>query len=151
MGASPSSEYFHEIIHDLIKDVPGCANISDNIWLWSDDRQSHYKQLEQLLTKLESSSLTLKLPKCSFAVPQINVFGHIVSGNGIQLDNAKIEAVNNAPPPQSVSEVRSFLGLTNYCSRYIPNYSSITYPLRQLTKADTKFRWTTNMRKHLPP
>ena len=69
MGASPSSEYFHEIIHDLIKDVPGCANISDNIWLWSNDRQSHYKQLEQLLTKLESSGLTLKLPKCSFAVP----------------------------------------------------------------------------------
>ena len=34
------------------------------------------------------------------------------------------------------------MGLTNYCSRYIPNYSSITYPLRQLTKADTKFRWT---------
>ncbi|CAB4042544.1 Hypothetical predicted protein, partial [Paramuricea clavata] len=67
MGASPSGEYFHEIIHELIKDIPRCANISDNIWLWSDDRQSHYKQLEQLLTKLESSGLTLKLPKCSFS------------------------------------------------------------------------------------
>ena len=33
MGASPSGEYFHEIIHGLIKDIPGCANISDNIWL----------------------------------------------------------------------------------------------------------------------
>ena len=70
MGASPSGEYFHDIIHDLIKDIPRCANMSDNIWLWSDDRQSHYKQLEQLLTKLESRGLTLKLPKCSFSVPE---------------------------------------------------------------------------------
>jgi hypothetical protein len=66
MGASPSSEYFHEIIHKLITDIPKCANSSDNICLWSDDQQSHYKQLEQLLTELESSGLTLKLPKCSF-------------------------------------------------------------------------------------
>ena len=66
MGASPSGEYFHEIISNLIKDIPRCANISDNIWLWSNDKQSHYEQLEQLLTKLESSGLTLKYPKCSF-------------------------------------------------------------------------------------
>ncbi|CAB4016987.1 Hypothetical predicted protein [Paramuricea clavata] len=60
MGASPSSEYFHEIMHDLIKNIPNCANISENIWLWSNDLQSHYKQLEQLLTKLETSGLILK-------------------------------------------------------------------------------------------
>jgi hypothetical protein len=114
MCASPSGEYFHEIISNLIKDIPRCANISDNIWLWSNDKQSHYEQLEQLLTKLESSGLTLKYPKCSFMVPEVNVFGHIISGNGIRPDDAKIKAVSQAPPPKSCSEVRSFLGLTSY-------------------------------------
>ena len=142
MGASPSGEYFHEIISNLIKDIPRCANISDNIWLWSYDKKSHCEQLEQLLTKLESSGISLKYPKCSFMVPEVNVFGHMFSGNGIRPDNAKIKAVNEAPPPKSCSEVRSFLGLTNYCSRYIPNYSTITYPLRQLTKAQSQFTWT---------
>jgi hypothetical protein len=75
-------------------------------------------------------------------VPEVNVFGHIISGNGIRPDDAKIKAVMQAPPPKSCSEVRSFLGLTNYCSRYIPNYSTITYPLRQLTKAHAQFIWT---------
>ena len=37
--------------------------------------------------------------------------------------------------------IRSFLGLTNYCARYIPDYSTITFPLRQLTKNDVKFQW----------
>lgn len=141
MGACPSGEYFHEEIHNLIRNVPDCANISDNIWLWSKDRQSHLQQLDRLLATLENSGITLKLPKCSFAVPKINVFGHIVSANGVQPDETKVEAVNKAPPPKSASEVRSFLGLTNYCSRYIADYSSITHPLRQLTRAETPFKW----------
>ena len=141
MGASPSGEHFHEIIHDLIREIPGTANISDNIWIWSRDKNTHLQQLDRLLSKLEASGITLKLPKCSFAVPQINVFGHIVSANAIQPDEKKIKAITDAPHPTNASEVRSFLGLTNYCSRYIQDYSTLTFPLRQLTKANTSFEW----------
>lgn len=142
MGACPSGEYFHEEIHNIIRNIPNCANISDNIWLWSDNMTTHLKDLDHLLTTLEKSGITLRQQKCSFAVPRINVFGHIVSSNGIQPDEAKISAITTAPRPKCAAEVRSFLGLTNYCSRYIDNYSSITYPLRQLTKANAKFHWT---------
>ena len=69
------------------------------------------------------------------------MFGHIVSEKGVRPDIAKVEAVKNAPHPTTASEVRSFLGLTNYCARYIPDYSTITFPLRQLTKNDVKFQW----------
>ena len=90
---------------------------------------------------MESSGLTLKFPKCSFAVPEMNVFGHIVSSQGIQPDKKKVESVVNAPAPKTTAEVRSFLGLVNYCSRYIKDYSKTTYPLRQLVKEKTKFHW----------
>lgn len=92
----------------------------------------HIKQLDKLLAKL---------PKCSFGVCEINVFGHIVSGQGIRPDDKKIEAVTSAPKPKCASEVRSFLGLKNYCSRYIPDYSNVTYPLRKLTKTTNSFHW----------
>ncbi|CAB3999686.1 PREDICTED: uncharacterized protein K02A2.6-like [Paramuricea clavata] len=59
MGASPSGEHFHEIIHELIKEVPDCANISDNIWLWSKDRETHLKRLDQLLTILRTNGIYL--------------------------------------------------------------------------------------------
>ena len=62
------------------------------------------------------------------------VFGHIVTKQGIQPDNKKVEAVVNASTPDTAAVVRSFLGLTNYCARYIPHYSNIAYPLRQLLK-----------------
>ena len=147
MGASPSGEYFHEIIHNLIKHIPNCQNISDNIWLWSKDITEHAKQLDMLLQTIEDSGLTLKFPKCSFAVPEINVFGHIVSSKGIQPDKKKVEAVANAPAPKTSAEVRSFLGLVNYCSRYVKDYSTTTYPLRQLLKEKTKFHWGEEQQK----
>ena len=142
MGACPSGEYFHEEIHNIIRQIPNCANISDNIWLWSNNMIQHVEDLDNLLTTLKTSGLTLREEKCSFAVTKINVFGHIVSRNGIQPHEAKINAVVTAPQPKCAAEVRSFLGLTNYCSRYIDSSSSVTYPLRQLTRANTQFQWS---------
>jgi hypothetical protein len=94
-----------------------------------------------LLTKLESSGLILKYPKYIHGTRSKHLWTHHLR-KWIRPDNAKIKAVGQATPPKSCSEVRSFLGLTNYCSRYIPIYSTITYPLRQLTKAHAQFIWT---------
>ena len=45
-------------------------------------------------------------------------------------------------PPTSVSEVRSFLGMATYCAKFIPSFSDISYPLRELTKKNALFQWT---------
>ncbi|CAB4031804.1 Hypothetical predicted protein [Paramuricea clavata] len=44
-------------------------------------------------------------------------------------------------PPRNVSEVKSLLGMTQYVSRFIPNYASITTPLRTLTHQNAKWQW----------
>ena len=74
----PIQFIFQDITQDLIRKTPSTANISDNIWMWSHDEAMHLK----LLTKLENSGTTHKMTQGSFMVPQINVFGHIVSAKG---------------------------------------------------------------------
>lgn len=83
LGVSPSGGHFHEIIHGLINDIPGCANISE-IWLWPNSKEAHYTQLEQLFQTLESSSITLNYPniwvvqiKCCTCFSNINSRKHI--------------------------------------------------------------------------
>lgn len=44
-----------------------------------------------------------------------------------QVVSKKVEAIQNASPPQNASDVKSLLGMTQYVSRVIPNYTSITF------------------------
>ena len=63
------------------------------------------------------------------------------SSKGIAPDPHKIEAINNASPPTSTSAVRSFLGMATYCAKFIPNFSDVSEPLRQLAEKDVPFLW----------
>ena len=69
-------------------------------------------------------------------------FGHIFSEKSLLLDPRKVKALQNVTPPVNVSEVRSFLSSTAFCSRLIKNFAVITRPLRQLTCAGVKWKWT---------
>ena len=65
------------------------------------------------------------------------------SKDGIAPDPKKVEEVVNLSTPSTASEVRSLLGMTNYCSRFIPDYATKTEPLRKLTHKDQPWCWTT--------
>ncbi len=64
------------------------------------------------------------------------------SADGISADPSKVDAIKNAEKPTTQSEVRSFLGMTNYVSRFIPDYSTVTEPLRRLTRENEQWEWT---------
>ena len=67
-----------------------------------------------MFEKLLKAGLKLKPSKCEFFKDQISYLGHVVSAKGIATDPKKIEAVRNWPVPKTVTQVRSFLGFTNY-------------------------------------
>ena len=66
----------------------------------------------------------------------------VFSAEGISADPLKVTAIKNASSPNSVKDVRSFLGMTAYCSKIIPNFSTLSEPLRKLTVKNAKFCWT---------
>ena len=69
------------------------------------------------------------------------ILGHVVSEKGIEPDPAKTEAIRATPPPDNVSDLRSFLGTCGYVAKFIPNYANIAEPLRKLTRKEQKWSW----------
>ena len=67
--------------------------------------------------------------------------GILLSKYGIGPTKEKVRAVKEAVRPSSVSEVRSFLGLVGFSSRFIPDFATKAEPLRVLCRQGEKFVW----------
>ena len=83
----------------------------------------------------------LKLTKCNFAQPSVKFLGHIVSKEGIKPDPNNIKVVRDFKTPTKVHDVQSWLGLANYCRKFVKNFSEIAKPLTNLLKKGTPFIW----------
>ena len=79
--------------------------------------------------------------KCISSVKQITFSGHTLTSQGLAPGQKKIEASSNIEIPTNTSQVKSFLGIVNYCHQFIANFSTIPEPLRRLTKKNLKFIW----------
>jgi hypothetical protein len=72
-------------------------------------------------------------------VKQGIVLGHVISERGIEVDKAKVETVEQLPPPINVKSLRSFLGHVGFYIRFIKDFSKITKPLTHLLQKDVAF------------
>jgi hypothetical protein len=102
----------------------------------------HDLALQAVFQRFSEINLTLHKKKCEFNRSSITFFGFVFSSSGISPDPGKVDAIKRVQPPTSASAVRSFLGMANYCAKFIPNFSEVSQPLRELTKSDTPFSWT---------
>ena len=68
--------------------------------------------------------------------------GHKVDATGIHTSQRKVEAIQKAPTPKNVQQLKSFLGLVQYYGKLIPHLSSLLHPLNQLLKANVKWSWS---------
>jgi hypothetical protein len=147
-GALPSSAIFHEALRRDLEGLKNVLNVHDNIIVWGtganyeDARKGHNESLRALFERLREKELTLNKSKCVFEAKKISFFGLIFSEDGISPDPEKVKALHEATPPQTKTEVRSFLGMAGWNQKFIPQYATITEPLRRLTTKEAVFEWT---------
>jgi hypothetical protein len=103
--------------------------------------EEHLDRLVNILLRIRKAGLKLQTKKCHFCRKQVRYLGHIISAEGVQPDKSKTIVVANYPQPKDATQLRQFLGLTNYYRRFIGEYSKIARPLHDLLKKSTTFQW----------
>jgi hypothetical protein len=113
----------------------------NDILIYNSSWTEHLQHIHLALEALRCHSLHVKRSKCSFGERSVAYLGHVISANGVAMDDDKVEAVASWPEPRSVRGVRGFLGLAGYYRKFIRDFGSIAAPLTRLLRKEA-FAWT---------
>ena len=128
------------MIQQALQGITGIKDISDDIIVFSRTQEEHDQTLAATFQRLREKGLTLNGEKCIYNKHNLAFFGFVFSDKGMSANPKKVEAITNAAPPTSAAEVQSFLGLTGFCSRFIPDYATLTEPLKELIRKGTTWQ-----------
>ena len=142
-GCALWNRAFQEIIEDLGDNV---KSYFDDLILFHNNENTHFKCLTTTLLTLLKSGLRIKLSKCQLVRRTVKFLGFTISAKGSSPTPDGVTAVQSLKRPETLKQLRSFLGAINYFRDYIPSFAQIALPLYDLTKKRTRYKWdeTTN-------
>ena len=112
-------------------DSRSCLVYIDDIIVFGETEQAHLKNLEEVFQRIRDAGMKLKPRKCCLARDEVVFLGHKVSQTGVQPDPANIAKMTEWPRPEKTEGLKSFLGLTGYYARFVPDYSDLAKPIRE--------------------
>ena len=145
-GITSGSEVYQQVIEQLLEGLP-CKVIVDDILVYGKDTPDHDRNLVKVLDKIREINLSLNANKCKFRLSEVKYVGNIFTQKGLLPDPEKVKAIENMPVPDNLTALQRLLGMTNYLSRFIPEYTEITAPLCTLLRKDVAFVWESAQQK----
>ena len=135
-GAKSSQDAF-DVVHRIFGTSTAVKNKGDDILISVKTQEGHDKILQKVLRRAAEYGITFSPEKCQFGTKETDLYGYKFSGDGLQPADDKIKAVREAGRPEDKTAVKSFLGMIGCPLKFIPNYATMTTPLRTLIRKDT--------------
>ena len=128
-GVSSAPGIFQRIMEGLLKGIAGVIVYIDDILITGKTTEQHLSALEEVLKRLSKAGLRLGKNKCMFMSSSVQYLGYQIAADGIRPVHGKVEAVRDAPEPRNVSELKAYLGMLTYYSRFLASMSKKLTPL----------------------
>lgn len=146
-GISAAPEFFQRQMTKVLTGLEGVVCMMDDVLVVGNTKHEHDERLRKVLSKIEENGLTLNKDKCEFGVERVKFLGHIIDKEGIHVDPEKEKAIKGMKEPGNRKELRRFLAMVNYLSRFSPQLSEVQIPLRELDKNKVPWLWTSKQQE----
>jgi hypothetical protein len=140
-GVASAPALFQRAMDGILQGIPHVVCYMDDILVTGTSAAEHAANLEEVLKRLKQHGLRLREKKCAFYQDSVQYLGHTIDCFGIHTSPKKVAAVADAPTPQNVSRLRSFLGMVNYYGKFLPDLATTLSPLYCLLRKSTPWRW----------
>jgi hypothetical protein len=137
-------------MENLFKDLPNVTVYIDDILITGEMDEEHLKTLQEVLCHLERVGLKARKSKCRFMASSVAYLGDKIDAEGLHPMTEKVKAIVEAPDPTNVHELKSYLGLLTYYSKFLRNMSTVLAPLNALLRKGNQWHWTAKEKKGLP-
>ena len=135
-GLTNAPAVFQNLMNEILFDYLDlfCVVYLDDILIYSESLEQHYKHVSMILERLHENKLYAKLEKCQFSAMSVDFLGYIISDAGIGVDPKKVASITSWPAPTNIKTLQSFLGFANFYRTFLPKYSELVYPILCLLK-----------------
>ena len=136
LGGAPS--HFSRCMNALLSGMNYRNAIAfiDDVLIYSKTFKQHLADLTEFFLQCRKFHVSLKPSKCSFFAQSATYLGFTLSRHGLDTVTAKVEAINKIPPPQTLTQLRSFVQMVNFYRRFCKNLSVVAKPLTDLTRKE---------------
>lgn len=146
-GVKPAASIFQSAMDKILEGLENVQAYIDDVLMWGKTPQDLSKTMTLVFERLKKFNVKVNLEKCKFIVKEVKYLGHILCSEGVKPNLEKIKAILEAPQPKNITEVRSFVGMVNFYSKFLKNLSELLLPLYKLLHKEVKFEWTEDCQK----
>ncbi|XP_031347132.1 uncharacterized protein K02A2.6-like isoform X2 [Photinus pyralis] len=146
-GVACAPAQFQAIMDQILQGIKNVGCYLDDVIIVGQSLEDCFRNVEIVLSRLDKFNVKVNFQKCKFFVQTVEFLGHELSEIGIKPMKSKMEAIERAPEPKNLQQLRSYLGLLNYYNKYLPMLSSELHPLYRLEQKDVPFEWSSKCRQ----
>ncbi|GBM04010.1 Transposon Ty3-I Gag-Pol polyprotein [Araneus ventricosus] len=132
-----ASATFQRFIDEVTRGLPGVNAFVNDILIASKNPEQHFQHLKTLFARLDEYGLCINVSKCIFGALTIDFLGFNLSENGIKPLPNKIKCILDFPKPDTLTQLRRFLGMFNFYRCFIPKAAHILAPIVQFLEGHT--------------
>lgn len=140
-GVKPAATIFQSVMDRILQGIRNVQTYIDDILIWAETDGELLETIKIVLGRLAKHNVKINAEKCEWFVSQVKYLGHILSEAGVSPNPEKVRAITAVQVPQSKTQLKAFLGMITFYTRFVPKLCLVLSPLYDLLTKESKWVW----------